>query len=438
MWLHDQGEYHWARKPATRRRHTASIVLAMFAMLGVILGFQTFLGGDTLSSPGTELLSSHGKMLSTNTTDPAMVVATPLTGPTVGGPKGKKYKAPVVSITNLKDTGHSYGIAAGSRLSALSSADLNTELNDIAAMGVTWLRFDIEWQNVQPDNATQQNWSDYDRVINAARAHNFNVLAILDYTPSWARASGCSSAQCPPRDPNEFAAFASQAVHRYAPQGVHAWEIWNEPNNAQFWVPRADPAAYTQLLRTAYGAVKAADSNAVVISAGMAPVPNDGTNVGRREFLMAMYAAGAKGSFDAVADHPYTFPRLPADNTDRAWSEMSTTANSLRATMVANGDGAKKIWITEYGAPTGGPGPAATPADSETVSGVWHVDEQLQANILAEAIQLYKSYDWVGPFFWYANKDSGTSQSSNENFFGLIRADNSKKPAYTTYQQVIR
>src|SRR5689334_19060042 len=98
MWMIDQGEhqYHWARRPATRRRHTASIVLAMFAMLGIILGFQTFWGGDTLSSPGAELIAHKGKALSTYTTQPAVLVATPSAGPAVAGPKSSKSKAPMV------------------------------------------------------------------------------------------------------------------------------------------------------------------------------------------------------------------------------------------------------------------------------------------------------------------------------------------------------
>jgi arabinogalactan endo-1,4-beta-galactosidase len=265
-----------------------------------------------------------------------------------------------------------------------------------------------------------------------------NVLVIIDYTPGWARASGCNSPQCPPANPNDYATFAATVVNRYAPKGVHAYEVWNEPNNAFFWQPSADATAYTNLLKAAYPAIKGADSQATVLMGGTAPESTDGTNISRRDFLQRMYAAGAKGYFDAVSDHPYTFPRLPADNTDRAWSEMSTTANSLRSTMIANGDSGKKIWITEFGAPTGGPGATATPANSETISGAWHVDETLQANILKEAIRLYKGYDWVGPFFWYSNKDSGTSQSSNENFFGLVRADGSHKPGYDAYSQAIR
>jgi len=404
------------------------IALAGVVMVIVLVFAQTFFGVQQLLGSGS-FFNIAGQTSSTS-------ISLPPPPPSAVVSSQPRRSVPV-PITNLKDPSHSYGIAGGSRLAGLSEDQLAAELNDMVAMGVTWLRFDIEWSNVQPDNASQQHWNDYDKVVKAARARNVNVLAILDYTPSWARPAGCYSAQCGPRDPAEFATFATLAVNRYAPQGVHAWEVWNEPNSRQFWQPKADAGAYTRLLKAAYPAIKSADSQATILSGGLAPQSTDGESISRRDFLQCIYAEGAKGYFDAVSDHPYTFPRLPADNTDRAWSEMSTTTPSLRSLMVANGDASKKIWITEYGAPTGGPGSTATPENSETVTNTWHVTETLQANILKEAVRLYKSYDWVGPFFWYSNKDAGTTQDTTENFFGLVRADGSHKPAYDTYKQVI-
>lgn len=40
--------------------------------------------------------------------------------------------------------------------------------------------------------------------------------------------------------------------------GVHAYEVWNEPNIVNFWAPGPDPARYTQLLKLAYPAITAA------------------------------------------------------------------------------------------------------------------------------------------------------------------------------------
>jgi hypothetical protein len=67
-----------------------------------------------------------------------------------------------------------------------------------------------------------------------------------------------------------------------------------------------------------------------------------------------MYANGAKGSFDALGYHAYSFRELP-DTYGSGWSQMAQTSPSPRSMMIRNGDGNKPIWVTEFGAPSGGP-----------------------------------------------------------------------------------
>jgi hypothetical protein len=74
-------------------------------------------------------------------------------------------------------------------------------------------------------------------------------------------------------------------------------------------------------------------------------------------FLADLYAAGAKGFFDGVSYHSYTWPQTPShDSPTGGWNRML----KARQTMVDNGDGAKKIWVTEFGAPTAGSPNAVT------------------------------------------------------------------------------
>lgn len=224
----------------------------------------------------------------------------------------------------------------------------------------------------------------------------------------------------PPDDPHvaDFAKFATFLATRYGPMGVHSWEVWNEPNIQPFWATGADPVRYTALLKAACAAIKQADSAAVVITAGLAPAGSDGGNLTPMDFLSGIYAAGAKGSFDAVGMHPYTFPGMPnaTDGSAYWWTKM----DDLRAIMAANGDGDKKVWMTEYGAPTNGP------PDSGKVT------EAKQAAMLDAAYALNRAAGWAGPLFWYDLRDSGTEVGTIENFFGLVRPDGSYKPAYAT------
>ena len=204
---------------------------------------------------------------------------------------------------------------------------------------------------------------------------------------------------------------------------MHYWEIWNEPNNYNFWAPHTDCNAYATLLKAVYPAVKKADPDAVVVTGGLAPETTDSNNTSPTDFLNCVYKAGAGKDFDAVGDHPYSFPQSPSQVTTGAWAQMSETTPSLRSIMVANGDSNKKIWITEFGTPTNGPDPH------------WYVSEAQESQMMSDAFGLYKTYS--GPFFWYTLEDGGPSTSTNENFFGLVRADGSTKPAYTTLKNLI-
>ena len=327
------------------------------------------------------------------------------------------------------------GIAAGSSLPGLSNTELAARLDGIRATGATWVRLDFDWSLIQPESANVYDWSTYDRLVTALSSRHFAILAILDYTPSWARLSMCTTdSHCAPQNSGQFATFAAAVAKRYSPQGIHYWEVWNEPNNRSFWQPGANPARYVSMLRAVYPALHAADAHAYVITGGLSPQATGNGAYAPYDFLQSVYTQGGKGYFDAVGDHPYTFPLTPDISTDQAWAQMAAPTRSLRSLMVANDDGAKKIWITEFGAPTGGPGSIATIQNPNLEAHPYVVDQALQAKILSSALQLYGSYPWAGPFFYYTYQDPGTDPSTNENFFGLVTAQGGRKQAYAVFK----
>jgi hypothetical protein len=219
-----------------------------------------------------------------------------------------------------------------------------------------------------------------------------------------------------PASPAQFATWAAEVAARYAPRGVRAFEIWNEPNRVGFWSPKPDPAAYTADLKAAYASIKHADPSAFVISGGLAPEANDGTNINAVDFLAAMYADGAQGSFDAVGYHPYSYPALPDSyQTWSGWSQMDQTSPSIRSVMTSNGDAAKQVWITEVGAPSSGPD---------------GVGRAAQAAALSQAIADARTTSWIGGLYVYTWQDQGNGPSNYVDWFGLLTARGIPKPAY--------
>lgn len=325
------------------------------------------------------------------------------------------------------------GFSAGD-LTELSTSEIDSRVSDMAGTGAGWVRLDLNWRFAQAAGPGSYDWSSHDRAVQAIRRHGMNALMVLDYAPRWASIGGCSGLTCAPRDDSEFATFAAAAVRHFAPLGVRDWEIWNEPNLPAYWSPAPDPARYAALLRSATPAIHAADPGATVVTGGLGVTYSSGSKISPAQFLSSVYANGGGGYFDAVGVHAYSFPAPPSHDEDwTGWTQM----REVRSVMVARGDSAKRVWITEYGAPTGGQRAEATSQNKNYAADPDHVSEEYQAELAKEAIATASGYTWTGPIFWYGYKDLGTSSNSNESFFGLVRKDGSRKPAYDAYVSAV-
>jgi polysaccharide biosynthesis protein PslG len=313
------------------------------------------------------------------------------------------------------------GFSIGGGFQNESDADRSRDLELMSAAGAAWIRMDVNWSMIQAQGPSSYDWGPFDRVASAARARGFRVLATILYTPAWARPAG-GGASSPPVRLDDYVSFARMAALHYSAFGIHAYEIWNEPNISAFWQPRADVGAYTTMLRGASAAIRGVDPQAVIVTGGTSPASDGGGNISPVSFLRGIYANGGKSSFDVVAHHPYCWPAQPGDAQDwSAWYQMYGTSPSLRSVMTDNGDAGKQIWATEFGAPTSGPAGS-------------FVSEQTQSAMVTHAFDLFRKYKWAGPLFWYSGRDVGTAMTTRENFFGLLRNDFTPKPSFGAYR----
>jgi hypothetical protein len=331
-----------------------------------------------------------------------------------------------------------YGISAGGGLTYLGQTDLDLYFNRLKSLGVSWVRWDISWETIQVNNRDTFDWSGPDRVVQTANRYGISSLGIITYTPAWARKTDCHGEfACAPADPIAFGVFAGQVAARYASQGVHHWEIWNEPNIVMFWKPKPDVNAYTIILQSAYTNIKRVDPSAVVLSGGLASAGDENNNIAPYSFIYSLYDINIDKNFDGIAIHPYSYPALASYPAFwNCWQQI----DGIRQLMVAHGDENKPLWLTEYGVATNGPGDAHEPTQlDDFVYGSDYMTENAQATMLNDALVTFSQLKGpVGPFFWYSLIDSGASKDTPENFFGLLRFDGSQKPAYTQFQSIIQ
>ncbi|HEV7419357.1 MAG TPA: hypothetical protein VGO30_05885 [Mycobacterium sp.] len=295
-----------------------------------------------------------------------------------------------------------YGFGDGAQMTWLGAGDVNRELDAVAKTSATWLRVLVPWTNIETAKG-QYDWGQLDVVINAAAARNLRVLGVIAFSPDWARPPG-TYFTTPPDNVSDYADFATAVVKRYGSR-VSNWQLWNEPNLPLFFggSPHNAPR-YTDMVKAAYPAIKAVQPSSTVVLAGMSRLPGDESPPA---FLEKMYAAGAKGSFDAAAAHPYVFPSGLAANPENGWSDVG----ALHDVMAGNGDGGKKIWMTELGAPTCDCGDGVSPQD--------------QAKQITDVLAAAAATGYSGPAFIYSIRDTDTSNRGDResNFGALLTSD---------------
>ncbi|MFC7218041.1 cellulase family glycosylhydrolase [Streptomyces polyrhachis] len=360
----------------------------------------------------------------------------------VSKPVAEDGKAPAAAPRG-KQHALRIGLSYGDTLTWKSDHELAIGLDDALRLGADWIRIDLSWNNIQPSNSYNYNWHRFDRLVAAAQERDLQILATIAYTPEWARKPGCPKPTCPPADPQAFAAFAKLAAQRYAPKGIHYWEIWNEQNIRPFWFPNPDPAAYAELLKVTARAIRGADRDAYLLFGGLAVVGDSRAKgfVSDLDFVESVSRRGGNKVVDAISYHPYTYPHLPSARTDfgTAFEKISTAKKNLVAVLQRHGTPRLPIWITETGAPTDGPGGATDGRSKESLKGVTHVTERRQAEIAADTMAASAANDYVESVFWFAQQDSGTKaqRSSRSRFYGLRRYDGTAKPSYEALQRAI-
>lgn len=314
------------------------------------------------------------------------------------------------------------------------------------SIGASIVRIDIHWAWMEPFGPGSGSWNQsqvqrLEAFLVAAAAHNLEVLALITETPCWASTDpgkDCNAAainydwQYPPANPQDFANFTTELVRRYG-HIIKYWELWGEPNSPFAWWEVPNPTHYVALLRAAYPAIKNENPDAVVITGGLAPW--DGSPeypFSTAQYLDAMYRAGAKDYFDALAFNPYTDGNAPGwYNPAFPMHSFSHSVPALRQVMLAHGD-VKPVWLTEIGWTTV---PVCNPAYCWTPS--LPTTENEQATYLNESVYIAQSWNYVEAFIWYELIDRGpTSSEQVEDHFGIFRLDHTPKPASGAFRNL--
>ncbi|MGW0161406.1 cellulase family glycosylhydrolase [Mycobacterium sp. NPDC003323] len=327
----------------------------------------------------------------------------------------RQVSSPVNLAAAIDTSPNAVGIAE-SELYFMTPEEVEVALDTMQSLGVTQVRIFVPWRAVEPAPG-EYNWTEVDKVVNAAYERDMAVLGAVTSTPTWA-SDVQNSAYGAPRNPEDFGSFMGALAERYgAGEGdpetarISAYEIWNEPQSFVFWNPRPDPAAYTELLKAGYTAVKEVDPTGTVVGGVVtAGLSWGGVNINPVEFVQTMYESGAAGYFDALSYHPYNYDWKFGDGFGNEISAVEQL-RSMQALMEQYGDGDKTVWTSEYGLPTS------------------YVSEEQQAEFIGDFMDTWSELDGVGPQFIYSLVDRNSASTEVEDTWGLFRDDYTPKQA---------
>jgi hypothetical protein len=293
-------------------------------------------------------------------------------------------------------------------------------------LGAAWTRVRFQWADVQPDGPDDWSPPIDDEELAAELEAGREVVGLLIGLPEWARdRRGLPRGlDLPADDPdNTWAVFVRDVADRYAGRIDH-WIIWNEPD-----IDDPDAPGHTwdgtieeffQLQRTAYLAAKEANPEAAV-------------------HLGAFTYFWDPDYFDRFLDIAAADPDAAANNYyfDVATAHLYFQSNAIynvlyafRRAMDAHGLD-QPIWLVETNAP---------PMDDPYwVVPNWTLAVTLyeQAAFVPQAISTALAAG-AERIAIYKLKDTEGDRKANPEPFGLIRWDNSRRPAFDTYRVAIR
>jgi polysaccharide biosynthesis protein PslG len=198
----------------------------------------------------------------------------------------------------------------------------------------------VTWRDLNPKPGVYE----FDRLDEYLKTTN-RPLLVLGATPQWAARNpnqehyakwigpGSNSA---PKDSQVWLDFVRRVSSRY--KGRLDYQIWNEPQLAEFWYPYTSVRTLAEMTRVAYRAIKFNDLRARVVAAPVLPRTSSGGMKRAGVYLAAL--RWQKWPVDVYSCHLYPEPKKGAPRAGQMIKQVRTGLKDIGAPT-------KPLWVTE-------------------------------------------------------------------------------------------
>lgn len=338
------------------------------------------------------------------------------------------------AVTNPPFTSLTYGVQA---FLWWDPGTVGTRLDQVRLMVFSHVKQIFAWEDIEARPGAI-NLSRADEILGEIERRDLKLIVRLSDVPDWAHPSAAGQKDVDfidaPPDPefmDDWANYCGAIAGRYSGR-IAGYQIWNEPNLAREWGSQPpNAAAYVELLRACSEAIRAADPQAIIISAGLAPTGNC-CDIARPDdmYLQELYDAGFQRYIDVVGMHApgYSAPHISPDEAEASGSQRFFTfrrVEDLRRIMVKNGDAARQAAVLEFG--------WTTDTEGYNPNYSWFaVDEDTQARYFVEAYQYAADHwrPWVGLMSAIYLADPSWRKEDEEYWWAIIKQTHGVRPAF--------
>jgi hypothetical protein len=264
--------------------------------------------------------------------------------------------------------------------------DSHNAIQEAGKFNVDWIAMDLNWQNLQPKAETPPSWYELDAAMTLALENQLSVMISITQAPRWAMVENGPS-------PRKTSQLIIELVRRY-PDNLLAIEIFPLANSVEGWGSAPDPGAYTQVLKTAYQAIKKISSEVLIVGAGLSPVQSPIEGMDDLSYLRQIYAEGISEFMPIVG---LRLPPSSGDPLSRGYHTKNIPIRryeNIRSIMSENGHKHGLIWITGFS---------------------WNVDTIVnpndQADWMKQAYLLFRSQLYIGAAFFDGLNPTHTESS---------------------------
>ena len=192
------------------------------------------------------------------------------------------------------------------------------------------------------------NWARMDKLMDEYEGKH--ITYVIAATPQWAAADpnaphaapwlGAGSNSLPGDPDNSWKPFLSNLSQRYSGR-IKAYEIWNEPQLADFMYPwdTKQRNLLAQMTKDASRIIKCNDEAALIGSASVLPRDSSGGMKKAKKYLQALKDKNWCG-IDFVSTHIYPEPGKGAKRWKAMLEDVQDTMKDMKCPT-------KKIWVTE-------------------------------------------------------------------------------------------